>query len=197
MHYCRKLWLLIVLLVNVKIVHARRSPYRDDDENAGEFVPFKRARGKKDMAERFKDMNDKPVYKDDVKHKKKGGGQKPNKKNAKKDKKKKDNEKVSRNAKVAEQVEVFADGTPMQPGPPTGEHLMDEEAALMHGREHDAQRKEQDAVEADLRRRAQARDEEEQAEIAAQRKVQLVNNTLCTIDDVQLTCIKVFSCFSR
>jgi len=179
MNYCHKLWLLFVLLVNVKIVHARRSPYRDDDENAGEFVPFKRARGKKDMAERFKDMNDKPVYKDDVKHNKKGKGQKSNKKNAKKDKKQKVYEKVSRNAKVAEEVEVFADGTPMQPGPPTGEDFMNEDAAFMYGRDHDARRKEEDAIEADLRRRAQARDEEEQAEIAAQRKMQLVNSILC------------------
>jgi hypothetical protein len=173
-----KLWLLFVLFTNAKSLHARRSPYPEDDENAGEFVPFKRARGKKDMAERFKDMNDKPVYKDDVKQNKKGKSQKSNKKNAKKDKKPKDSEKLSKRAKAAEEVEVSAGGFPMQRGPPAGEHFMDEEATLMYGQENDARRKEQEAVEADLRQRAQARDEEEQAEIAAQRRVQLVKTCL-------------------
>jgi hypothetical protein len=76
-----------------------------------------------------------------------------------------------------EDVEVGADGQPAWAQPPISERFMDpdEEAARLGLREGVARRAEEQAAEADQRRRAFiARDELEHAEIDARRKQQAV-----------------------
>lgn len=178
------LWLLLVIALSTLRLDARRPWYPEDDKNVGDWMPFKRARVKRDMADKFKDMTDKPVYKGDAPVRTKGmdvkkpGKKKPDK--AKKsDKAKKPPAKKNPKKPKAqkEDVEVGADGQPAWAQPPISERFMDpdEEAARLGLREGVARRAEEQAAEADQRRRAFiARDELEHAEIDARRKQQAV-----------------------
>lgn len=189
MRCSRGLWLVLLLALSPPRTDARRPAYPEDDENAGDRMPFKRARAKRDMADKFKDMTDKPAYKGDAPVRTKGmDAKKPGKKKPKKAKKpdtaKKPPAKKSPKKSKAqkEEVEVGADGQPAWAQPPTRARFMDpdEEAAHLSLREGESRRAEEQAAEADQRRRDMARDELEHAEIDAGRKQQAVRPTTPT-----------------